>query len=79
MSGFRWACGERGAARAVDLDYGEEDGVSRNPEIQAALLRELLRRFPDHPRTQAVLNDSRRLKEPSVAVMVFAAREGRKL
>lgn len=65
-------------ARAVDLDYGEEDGVSRNPEIQAALLRELLRRFPDDPQTEAVLNDPRRLKEPSIAFMVFAVREGRK-
>lgn len=62
-------------ARAVDLDYGEEDGVSRNPEIHTALLRALVTRFPDHPRTQAALNDPRRLKEPSVALMVFAARE----
>jgi len=65
-------------ASAVDLDYGEEDGVSRNPEIRAALLRELVGRFPDGPQTQAVLDDSRHLKEPSIALMVFAAREGRK-
>lgn len=65
-------------ARAVDLDYGAEDGVSRNPEIHAALLRELVGRFPESPQTQAVLDDSRHLKEPSIALMVFAAREGRK-
>ncbi|MGK2924143.1 MAG: HEAT repeat domain-containing protein [Lysobacterales bacterium] len=65
-------------ARAVDLDYGKEDGVSRNPEIHAALLHELVGRFPNGSQRQAVLDDSRRLKEPSIALMVFAAREGSK-
>jgi len=61
-------------ARALDLDYGEEDGVSRNPEVHAALLRALVTEFAGHPVTLATLADERRLKEPSVALMVLAAR-----
>lgn len=63
-------------AYAMELDYGQEDGVSRDPEIHAALLRDLVTRFPDNPVTQAALNDRKNLSDPSVAFMVFAAREG---
>lgn len=62
--------------RAMELDYGQEGGVSRNPEIHAALLRDLITRFPDHPETAAALNDRKILSDPSVAFMVYAAREG---
>ena len=61
--------------QALELDYGQEDGVSRNPEIRAALLRDLVTRFPDHPETQAALTDGEYLSDPSVAFMVYTARE----
>jgi len=63
-------------ARALDLDYGDEDGVSRNSEIHAALVRALVSRFRDHPRTAAALSDPRRLDDASVALMVLAVRSG---
>jgi HEAT repeat protein len=61
-------------ARALALDFGEEDGVSRNPEVHAALLRALVTEFAGHPVTRVTLADERRFDEPSVALMVLAAR-----
>ena len=66
-------------AHAVNLDYGEEDGASRNPEIHAALLRTLVTRFPDHPSTEAALAEPRRFMELSVALITLAARGRRTL
>jgi len=63
-------------AEALGFDYGEEDGVSRNPEIHAALLRDLVTRFPNDPKTLEALNDENNLSSPSVAFMVYTAREG---
>jgi HEAT repeat protein len=40
-----------GVARAFALDYGAEDGVSRTPEVRAALLRAAWIRAPNDPRT----------------------------
>jgi HEAT repeat protein len=45
-----------GIAKAFALDFGEEDGVSRAPEIRSALLRSALLQFPDDPRTRALCN-----------------------
>lgn len=51
-----------GIAKAFALDFGEENGVSRAPEIRSALLRSALLQFPDDPRTRELchtaLNDS---------------------
>lgn len=63
-------------AHAMELDYGQEDGVSRNPEIRAALMRDLLTRFPDHPATRTALDNRNNLSDPSVAFMIYAARAG---
>lgn len=43
-----------GIAKAFALDFGEENGVSRAPEIRAALLRSALLQFPEDPRTRAL-------------------------
>ncbi len=45
-----------GIAKAFALDFGEENGVSRAPEIRSALLRSALLQFPDDPRTLALCN-----------------------
>jgi hypothetical protein len=45
-----------GIAKAFGLDFGEENGVSRAPEIRSALLRSALLQFPDDPRTRALCN-----------------------
>jgi hypothetical protein len=58
---------------ALSLDYGGEDGESRNPEVRAALLRKLLHTFPNHPKTAEVLSDPRRFESPSVRLMALAA------
>jgi len=43
-----------GIAKAFALDFGEENGVSRAPEVRAALLRSALLQFPNDPRTRAL-------------------------
>ena len=58
---------------ALSLDYGGEDGESRNPEVRAALLRKLLHTFPNHPKTAEVLSNPRRFESPSVRLMALAA------
>ena len=45
-----------GIAKAFALDFGEENGVSRAPEVRSALLRSALLQFPDDPRTRALCN-----------------------
>lgn len=57
-------------------DRNPPDGVSRNSEIHAALLRDLVTRFPDNPVTLAALNDRDNRSDPSVAFMIYAARAG---
>ena len=58
---------------ALNRDYGAESGVSRNPEIHAALLRRLLRAFPDHPATQQALTDAASSEAPSVRMLALTA------
>jgi HEAT repeat protein len=43
-----------GIVKAFALDFGEENGVSRGPEVRAALLRSALLQFPDDPRTRTL-------------------------
>jgi len=43
-----------GVAKAFDLDYGGESGVSRTPEVRAALLRTAWIRAPKDARTSAM-------------------------
>ena len=45
-----------GIIKAFALDFGAENGVSRAPEIRAALLRSALLQFPDDPRTRMLCN-----------------------
>ena len=59
--------------RALWLEYGGEEGESRKPEIQAALLRKLMLSFPDHPKTAQALSNPRKFKAPSVQFMALAA------
>ena len=45
-----------GITKAFALDFGEENGVSRAPEVRSALLRSALLQFPNDPRTRALCN-----------------------
>ena len=45
-----------GITKAFALDFGEENGVSRAPEVRSALLRSALLQFPNDPRTHALCN-----------------------
>lgn len=61
-------------ARAVRLEYGEEAGRSRSPEVRAALLASLVRRFPHEPATEELLDRAPSLPDPSVRFLALAAR-----
>jgi len=62
--------------RALARDYGAEKGVSRNPEIHAAILRRLLRTFPDHPATLQALQRAAASEAPSVQFLALTAQAG---
>ena len=57
--------------RALSRDYGAEKEVSRNPEIRAAILRRLIRTFPDHPATPLALQQALTLDSPSVRFLAM--------
>lgn len=60
-------------ARAIELDYGGEAGVSRNPEIQAALLRHLVNEFDDAPQARRAVLAARQSEAPSLRFFAVAA------
>lgn len=63
---------------ALDLDYGEDEGESRAPEIQAALLLHAGRTYGDDARVAATLADFDRFAHDSVrfvAAAMAASRE----
>ncbi len=53
-------------SRALELDYGEERGASRSPEIQAALLLHANARFGSDPRVAELIDSAAGLESPSV-------------
>ncbi|HVS02417.1 MAG TPA: HEAT repeat domain-containing protein [Thermoanaerobaculia bacterium] len=60
-------------ARALELDYGEQAGRSRNPEVRAALLRDLLLHHRGEAATATVLAAPQRLPDSSVRFLALAA------
>jgi HEAT repeat protein len=62
-----------GMAAAYGGDYGGEDGVSRTPEVRGALLRALLIRFPQDPRTRKLLDQGAADADPGVRFIALAA------
>ena len=58
---------------ALGKDYGAEQDVSRNPEIHAAILRRLIRTFPEHPATREALSLGADSAAPSVRLLAIAA------
>ncbi len=60
---------------ALQLDYGTEEGQSRNPEIHAGLLRTLLRAFPEHATTRQVIENPQQFESPAVRLMSLVASE----
>lgn len=81
LSAARALLGQTGAgtpalvARAVELDYGGEAGVSRNPEIRSALLRHLVIDFAGSPETRRAILAARRSKAPSIRFFGLTADE----
>jgi hypothetical protein len=59
--------------QAVKLDYGEEQGQSRNPEIHAAILRYLIKEYPAESRTAEALRFAAGSSHPSVRFFALAA------
>lgn len=59
--------------RALGLDFGDEAGESRNPEIHATVLRNLLRRHGEHPATREAVRVGSRSRIPSVRFIALAA------
>jgi hypothetical protein len=58
---------------ATQLDYGSEDDTSRNPEIQSALLRRMIRIFPDTPATAQAMRQAIQSGAPSVQFLAMTA------
>ena len=61
--------------RALTLDYGAEQDISRNPEIHAAVTRRLIRTFPDHPATPQALSRAVQSDSPSVRFLALTAQQ----
>jgi HEAT repeat protein len=59
-----------GLVAAFPLDFGAEGGVERTGAVRAALLRAALLRFPEDPRTGALLAAAR--QDPDAAVRFIA-------
>jgi len=57
---------------ALSTDYGAEQNVSRNPEIHAAIVRRLIRSFPDQSATREALKQAARSESPSVRFLAVA-------
>jgi HEAT repeat protein len=62
-----------GLAKALTVDYGKQDGRSRNPVVHARVVRAAAR-FAD-PRAGAVLAEGARSQVPSVRFLALAARK----
>jgi HEAT repeat protein len=63
-----------GMLKAFTLDYGDEDGVPRTPEVRAALLRAALLRSPGDPRTAEMLALGSTDEDPAVRVVALVGR-----
>jgi len=63
----------QGLAKALTVDYGKQDGRSRNPVVHARVVRAAAR-FAD-PRAGAVLAEGARSTTPSVRFLALAARK----
>jgi HEAT repeat protein len=61
--------------RALTLDYGAEQDISRNPEIHAAVTLRLIRTFPDHPATPQALSRAVQSDSPSVRFLALTAQQ----
>lgn len=62
-----------GIAKALGVDYGKQDGRSRNPEVHAQLIRAAAARFPVDPRTRKLLADGSQSAYASVQFLSLVA------
>lgn len=61
----------RGLAKAYDVDYGKSGSGSRNPVMQAAIVRAAGVRFPGDPATKTLLASAAKSSYPSVKFMAL--------
>jgi HEAT repeat protein len=61
-----------GLAEAAGADFGTVGGRARNPEVRAHVLRLAAMRFPDDPRTAAILRAAAGSASPSVRFLAIA-------
>jgi hypothetical protein len=66
-----------GIVRGMTIDFGGENGVSRGPEIRAALLRSAVLRFPQDARTQRLCLGAAGDGDPGVRFIAAVALAGR--
>jgi hypothetical protein len=62
-----------GIARALDLEFGSENGIARAPAIRAALVRSAVLRFPQDPRTTALCQQALGDSDPGVRFIATVA------
>ena len=63
-----------GLVEAIGMDYGSVDGRSRNPEVQAHVLRMAAMRFPADPRTKQIVDAAASSPHPSLRFMALIQR-----
>jgi HEAT repeat protein len=63
-------------AGAFDVDFGEEQGVARAPEIRSALLRTAIVRHPNDPQTIALCRAASNDAEPGVRFIALTQLSG---
>jgi HEAT repeat protein len=62
-----------GIVKAFRTDFGQESGISRTPEVRAALLRAALTRTPSDPRTLQLMKDATQDADPGVRFIGLVA------
>jgi HEAT repeat protein len=72
LSGLKDPAALDGLPRALETDYGKEGSRSRNPEVRAHLLRSAASRFPEDPRTAALLKAGSATDVVSVKFLALA-------
>ena len=68
-----------GIVHGMTIDFGGENGVSRGPEIRAALLRSAALRFPQDARTRRLCLGAADDGDPGVRFIAAVALAGRPL
>ncbi len=72
LSDMTKAAALEGISKAVAVDYGSTDAGSRNPEVQAHLIRHAAKQFGKDPRTKTIIDSGKGSQYASVRFLALA-------